>query len=142
MIFYSPSTRGFYDDTIHAKLPTDAVAISEEDRTELLAGEAQGLQISVDATGWPVLMKPMPQTAEQEAAVERNWRDSALLLPCAMRDRHRDETELGLDTTLSAQAYAELLGYIQQLRAWPQSDLFPDVDQRPTAPLWIAEQHL
>lgn len=140
MIFYSPSTRGFYDDTIHAKLPTDAVAISEEDRAELLAGEAQGLQISVDATGWPVLMKPMPQTAEQEAAVERNWRDSALLLPCAMRDRHRDEVELGGATTLTAEHYAVLLLYIQQLRDWPQSDQFPMIEHRPVAPPWIAEQ--
>ncbi|MNJ81941.1 hypothetical protein D3C77_810250 [compost metagenome] len=57
-----------------------------------------------------------------------------------MVNRHRDEQDLPLSTTLAAEQFAELLIYRQSLRDWPQSELFPDAEQRPVAPSWIAEQ--
>lgn len=68
--------------------------------------------------------------------VERSWRDMQLTSLLFMRDRHRDEVELGIATTLTAGQFVELLGYIQQLRDWPQSELFPAAEHRPSAPEW------
>jgi hypothetical protein len=72
------------------------------------------------------------------AAAERSWRDAQMPDLFALRDRHRDEVELGISTTLSAEHYAELLGYIQLLRDWPQSDQFPAAESRPVPPAWLA----
>lgn len=136
MIFYSPATRGFYDDRIHTALPEDAVEVTEGERAALLEGEASGMIIGVDALGRPVLHSPAPLSSEQAAELERAWRDSALLVPCALRDRHRDEIELGIAATLTSEQFAELLAYIQQLRDWPQSELFPAAEHRPVPPAW------
>lgn len=79
-----------------------------------------------------------PQGALQES--ERQWRDSELAVRQWLRDRHRDEQDLDRETTLSADQFAELLAYLQDLRDWPQSDQFPVVEHRPVAPAWIADQ--
>lgn len=80
------------------------------------------------------------QEALQEA--ERQWRDGELAAQQWLRDRHRDEQDLGRPTTLSNEQFFELLGYLQALRDWPQAETFPDASYRPLAPAWVAEQHL
>ncbi|MDZ4325514.1 MAG: phage tail assembly chaperone [Pseudomonas sp.] len=70
---------------------------------------------------------------------ERAWRDAELITWVAVRDRHRDELELGIATTLTAAQFAELLVYIQLLRDWPQSAEFPDIEHRPVTPTWLVE---
>ncbi|OBZ26580.1 hypothetical protein BS643_12510 [Pseudomonas protegens] len=77
---------------------------------------------------------------ERQARTERAWRDNELLRAGGLRDRHRDEEEIGIASTLSDDQYLELLRYIQALRAWPQSEYFPLIERRPAAPSWIAEQ--
>jgi hypothetical protein len=67
---------------------------------------------------------------------EREWRDSVIVRAFSMRDRHRDEVELGMATTLTPEQFAELLVYIQQLRDWPQSEQFPAAEHRPALPAW------
>ena len=79
-------------------------------------------------------------TAEEAAMEERRWRDLELQGVAWLRERHRDQTELGGDTTLTAGQYGELLAYMQQLRDWPQSNSFPDASKRPVAPAWIKDQ--
>lgn len=74
-----------------------------------------------------------------DADGERAWRDSELASLIWLRDRHRDQQEIGGDTTLSADQFAELLVYMQALRDWPQSPDFPDSDKRPVGPSWIRE---
>lgn len=71
---------------------------------------------------------------------ERAWRDIALERVKWLRERHRDEEDLKRLTTLAPEQFTELLGYMQDLRDWPQSDFFPDIEQRPQLPAWIAEQ--
>ena len=71
---------------------------------------------------------------------ERAWRDSALFAVAWLRDRHRDQLDIGADTTLTAGQFSELLMYMQQLRDWPQSEAFPTPEQRPVPPPWIADQ--
>lgn len=70
----------------------------------------------------------------------RIWRDSELSKVLWMRERHRDQQEIGGDTTLSGEQFGELLVYMQSLRDWPQSPNFPDIELKPLAPAWIAEQ--
>jgi len=79
-------------------------------------------------------------TVEEAANEERRWRDLELQGVAWLRERHRDQAELGSDTTLSADQYSELLTYMQQLRDWPQSVSFPDSSKRPVPPDWIKDQ--
>ncbi len=71
---------------------------------------------------------------------ERSWRDGELASLMWLRERHRDQLEIGRETTLSAEQFTELLEYMQDLRDWPQSPDFPDIEQRPVPPVWIADQ--
>jgi len=92
----------------------------------------------------PVVPEPVKVPAALAAMVqsvvidpdtrERAWRDGVISLLIESRDRHRDEVELGIDTTLTAAQFAELLAYIQKLRDWPQSPEFPDQSKRPQPP--------
>jgi hypothetical protein len=77
---------------------------------------------------------------ESEQAAERAWRDGLLGGLFAARDRHRDELDLGIATTLTPDQFADLLAYIQQLRDWPQSEQFPVVESRPSPPAWLAPE--
>lgn len=79
-------------------------------------------------------------TVEEAANEERRWRDLELQGVAWLRERHRDQAELGSDTTLSADQYSGLLTYMQQLRDWPQSVSFPDASKRPVPPDWIKDQ--
>ncbi len=72
-----------------------------------------------------------------QAQVERVWRDGEIERITWLRERHRDQLELGLSSTLAAEQFAELLAFIQQLRDWPQSEAFPAVELRPGAPAWL-----
>ncbi|WP_256244300.1 phage tail assembly chaperone [Pseudomonas sp. PH1b] len=71
---------------------------------------------------------------------ERAWRLAELAAVTWLRDRHRDQLEIKAPTNLSDQQFTELLVYMQVLRDWPQSPDFPQIEQRPVAPSWIAEQ--
>ncbi len=77
----------------------------------------------------------------QIAAAERYWRDSQLSSVMWLRERHRDQQDIGGSTTLTAEQFQELLVYMQALRDWPQSEQFPETEHRPVAPPWIVEQH-
>lgn len=64
-LYYSQSNGGFYDDQIHSRLPEDAVAISPEQHTALLAGQSQGQVIMPGKDGKPVLVEPAPSHLHQ-----------------------------------------------------------------------------
>lgn len=142
-IYYSSNPRGFYDDRLHGEnIPEGAKEITSERHQELLEGQSQGKIIREDADGYPVLIEPPPLTPEEVAAIERNWRDGALVATDGVITRHRDERDMGRSTTLTDEQFAGLLGYRQALRDWPQGGEFPLVDHRPIAPPWLAEQNL
>ncbi|PZP05606.1 MULTISPECIES: phage tail assembly chaperone [Pseudomonas] len=82
---------------------------------------------------------PSPLTKEELAATERSYRDQELARGVWLRDRHRDQTEIAMVTTLSADQFIQLLVHMQALRDWPQSADFPDANFRPVAPTWMAE---
>ena len=64
-MYYSKSTRGFYDATIHTEVPADAVEITAEYHAALLAGQSNGKLINFDKDGYPFLADPAPPTEEE-----------------------------------------------------------------------------
>lgn len=138
--FYSQVTGCTYLKAVHGEnMPPDVVMITEEVFRSVIGSPAPG-KIRSHVDGLPVLIDPPPATADQLAELERQWRDGELAAVTWLRDRHRDQLDVGAETTLSPEQFAELLQYLQALRDWPQSQAFPDIEQRPTAPPWIAEQ--
>lgn len=138
--FYSKATGSTYLAGFNIEIPPDAVEITEQCYLDVIASPEPGKIRSHDAAGLPILIEPPPLSAERLGEVERAWRAAALVVPCALRDRHRDEVELGIATTLTAEQFVALLGYIQQLRDWPQSGQFPGVEYRPSPPAWLAAE--
>jgi hypothetical protein len=65
MIFYSPSTRGFYVSDLHGDaIPADAVGITPEERAALRAGESQGQRIVAESGRLVLEPAPLPTHAE------------------------------------------------------------------------------
>lgn len=67
-IFFAYSTKGFYDDRIHAVLPNDAVAITADERSTLQVAIASGKVIASDAKGKPTAIDKAPSIDEMKAA--------------------------------------------------------------------------
>lgn len=138
-IFFCEETCGFY---LPGMQPTDlaCVEISKEAHEQLRAQNAAGKIISASTDGVPIAIDPPPPSEEQKASQERAWRDIQVSEAVGMRDRHRDQLEIDVETTLTAEQFKELLVFMQALRDWPQSPDFPDSESRPVAPAWIANQ--
>ena len=64
-LYFSASTRGFYDDSISASIPGDAQPITEMQRANLLAAQSAGKVIEADANGLPVAVDPPPSGPPQ-----------------------------------------------------------------------------
>ena len=65
MHYYSKSTGGFYDSTIHTTWPEDAVWITDEQHAALLAGQSSGQVIMPGEDGKPVLASKAPSHLHQ-----------------------------------------------------------------------------
>jgi hypothetical protein len=72
-LYYSASTNGFYDDTIHIaeQIQANAKEITLERHTELLNGQSSGKQIVSDNAGFPVLQDPPPAKLIQVTRITR-----------------------------------------------------------------------
>lgn len=64
-LYFAASTRGFYDDAIHASLPADAQPITEQQHANLLAAQSAGKVIEPDANGLPIAVDPPPPGPQQ-----------------------------------------------------------------------------
>ena len=84
--------------------------------------------------------QPSELSPDEQAAVERLWRDSQLADNQWLTARHRDELDLGDAPILTAAQFAELLTYRKALRDWPQGEEFPLAEHRPVAPYWLSDQ--
>ncbi|CAI8708510.1 MULTISPECIES: phage tail assembly chaperone [Pseudomonas] len=139
--YYSKTTGCSYLTSLHgANMPTDAVPIDEERFLSVIGNPAPGKIRDHDAQGLPILIDPLPPTADELSAQERSWRDAQIERVKWLRERHRDQLDIGEQTTLASEQFGELLVYIRALRDWPQSQDFPGNQYRPIAPAWIAEQ--
>lgn len=113
------------------------VMISRDRHMELLGGESSGLIIVVGDDGYPALQEKPGPTDEALRNAERAWRAVELSRYEWVATRHRDEQDMGSETTLTAEQYTALLKYRQDLRDWPAAGAFPVVDQRPSPPEWL-----
>jgi len=141
-MFYSPSKAAMYNDAVHGKtIPADAVQVPPERIDEILIGLGLQKTLIVNEARELVLVDPVPvqSTPEQLADAERWWRDVELASLIGLRDRHRDQLEIAVPTTLSTEQFTELLFHIQALRDWPQSPNFPHREDRPLAPEWVGD---
>ncbi len=139
MRFYSQTTQTTYLRGMHAAMPGDAVEITDELYMAVIGNPPPGKVRAHDDQGLPYLIDA-PAVVPDRVTQERGWRDDVLSSVMWLRERHRDQAEIGTATTLTEDQFNQLLVYMQALRDWPQSTDFPDVQRRPAAPPWIAEQ--
>lgn len=111
-MFYSATTKGFYDPAIHGNnIPADAVEITTEEYTDLLDGQVGGKQIVPDENGRPILVNPVVDLVAQritEIKIELAELDQRRIRPLA-------EGDTDYLATLNAQAVelrAELQGLL------------------------------
>lgn len=77
-MYYSKSTNGFFDRSIHSdNIPTDAVEITAEEHAALIEGQSSGKIITTDETGRPVLADPPPAPANERRAAAKRTIDAA-----------------------------------------------------------------
>ncbi len=79
-MFYSKSTSGFYDSTIHGdNIPADAVEITKVEYAALIGAQVTGKSIQADSKGKPVAVDPPPPSpadhARDKATVLKQARD-------------------------------------------------------------------
>jgi hypothetical protein len=135
--YYSKTTGCTYLASLHgANMPADAVPIDEERFLSVVGNPTEGKIRGHDAQGLPILIDPLPLTSEVLSVRERSWRDAEIECVRWLRERHRDELDIGEQTTLIPEQFRELLTYIQVLRDFPQSPYFPDSQYRPERPVW------
>lgn len=120
-------------------IPKSATEIDEEMWVRLL-NETDGVWTLGDDGA--ITKEPLPVIEADYAAIERQWRDGEIEAIKWLRERHRDQQDLALPTTLTTAQFTDLLGHFQQLRDWPESKKFPNQKYRPVAPGWLANQTL
>lgn len=140
MRLYSQSTGNCYIPSVHRVIPDDAVELPDEVFLSVIANPAPGKVRSHDKSGLPILIDPPPASDAELAAIERQWRDGKVGETEWLVARHRDELDMQRPTTLTAEQFAKLLTYRQELRDWPLALQFPSLAGRPVAPPWIVEQ--
>lgn len=146
-MYYSSSANGFIpaawktDGTYSSESwPADAVLLTEEEQTIYWKqSPPEGKQLGSE-NGRPTWVDLPPLTFAEIEGAERSWRDGELVAVMWLRERHRDQQEIGGETTITAEQFGELLVYMQSLRDWPQSPDFPVSAHRPVAPAWVDAQ--
>lgn len=112
-------------------IPAGAVRV-EQELWERTIQETDGIWRIADG----VISKHPLELDFDRASAARAWRDTELIRVAWLRDRHRDEVDMLLPTTLTTEQFAELLGYMQSLRDWPLAENFPDDSKRPPIPVF------
>lgn len=117
MLYFSKSTRGFYESEIHGEnMPVDVVEITEDQHADLLKAQSQGQAITSDANGNPITVDPssllsIAQAQEQQtakvsaacaAALVAGFTSSALGISCTYGSNDNDQRNL-FNAALAAQ---------------------------------------
>lgn len=147
MVYFVPSTLGFIpaawkDDGTYPIdcWPSEAVLLTDDEREVFWRQPPPaGKTLGADGGRPTWIMHDDALSTDERGARERAWRDEVLASMEWLVNRHRDELDMRLATTLTAEQFAELLVYRQALRDWPQSEAFPDTEMRPIAPILLAE---
>lgn len=120
---YSNTTKGFYDEAIHATIPNDAVTITVEEWQALLEGQSNGQIISFNGTTQkPELIDAPLPTNEDLANAVRSQRD---VLLAATDWVHLKYQELGQAIPTSMLTYRQELRDITSQPGFPTSITWP-----------------
>lgn len=125
-IYYSESTKGFYDTDLHdkAQIPDNAIELSHEDHFRILEEQSHGKVITV--VNGVVTTKDPVLTEAQLSNIERQWRNTEL----SRADIELNKVQDGMGVCTVA-AWRE---YRCALRVLPQHPAFPSISARPVAP--------
>lgn len=126
-VFYSPSYRGFYDTTVHAKIPSDSISITNDEHKQLLSELALNKMIVI-VNGKISTVDNTSLKISENCALERIWRDSELKRCDVEIFKLQDSDPNKFGTIEVWRTYRKLL------RAWPENDNFPNKNCRPSAP--------
>lgn len=124
MLFFSPSTCGFYDPAINSSIPVDAVEITMAERSAALAALEPNTHIVGGPDGKPVIATIEVSPAELIARL-RDERDRRLSAS--------DHTQLP-DYPLSDMARVAWAAYRQALRDLPETITDPASVEWPLPP--------
>lgn len=112
-LHYSAARKGFFDTTIHAELPDDAVPITAPRHRELMAGQAEGKRIVADSKGRPRLAAPPALPLEQlrEAAVAKVRAEARrrILAIASLERQANDNAAIAMQALQIAQAGASTI---------------------------------
>jgi hypothetical protein len=134
-MLYSKTTNGFYLREMHGDaIPADAVEITDDEHQTLLDGQSAGKRITADADGRPMLSDPPPPTTDELAARVRRDRARRIVAVQWRVQRYEQQHALGRVPSETAETYAALLVYVQELRDVPQQPGFPATVTWPTEP--------
>lgn len=105
-MYYSPSTKGFYDPEINSSIPSDNVSLTDQEYQDLMLAQSTGKVISV-VNGALVLSDPVPVTqtdAEWNAAIDAQLMAADLKIIRALTegDTARVNTHKASQATLRA----------------------------------------
>lgn len=109
------------------------IEISSEEHSKLLSAQASGKRIISDDNGYPVLADPKSPSGDELAEQVRQDRDSRLTSTNWLVERHKEQIDAGISTTLTADQYKNLLIYRQALRDVPAQAGFPTTINWPTS---------
>lgn len=103
---------------------------------------ANGAKIEKQEDGtYKIVAVIIPTPTNDELCVcAREKRDGYLSICDAITNRHRDQVDASLDTTLTNAQYLEVLVLKQALRDIPQQSGFPDSITWPTVPTFLQSQ--
>lgn len=121
--FYSPSTKGFYLEGVHANMPEDVFSVKPEQYVELMTGQMEGKEIYLAGTAKLGL--------RDQTAPEKTWEQVR-----AKRDRmltNCDWTQMS-DCPLSDEKKNLWREYRQKLRDLPTAYGKPSQVVWPSAP--------
>jgi hypothetical protein len=129
---------GFYHGAIHGtKVPKRAIKITPEQHTDAMRQQSEGMEMFVAASLDKLEYRKPVVTDEQKWATVRADRDRLLNELFWLVERHREQLDLGIETTLSEVQYKSLLKYRQALRDLPDSSKDSEAVVWPKPPAFI-----
>ena len=134
MLFYSASSRGFFDDSIAAELPQDAVEISQELHRQMLDGEQSGMVISPGEDGFPHLTEAPPPSNDDLARHVLLERDARLGIAAIRIAPLQDAVDLGKASDTEVASLKAWKGYRVDLNRVTDQDGFPGNVDWPSPP--------
>ena len=117
--FYSPSTGGFYSSSAKKEFvdsvrgwPVDAIALSDEEYTDLLNGQDKGLVILPDEDGFPFLSEPDIDWLKSSQTKKESYLSQAAV---ATSD-WRTELQLDIISNEDTEKLSEWMAYIKKIK--------------------------